>query len=445
MALVETVNDDLELLVSDTVSYQVVRAFSTVLAKGEALSSRLLQLVTDALNLIMNEVENSMAEDEIPREWITTNIRLLTTVINAEAVKSSEFNPPQSGLEVIENVAKPVVTVNSSSIPSDASSVGVKLLQYNTNPRNFSSEAKVVSAQVTIYGNEANLIRRKLITTEELGIDVTLLNNNPIDYNQTLRGESGTVYCYVSDSPYVKSIVCLNNQTFNIYCNGSEAVQVMYKCPDIFLLPACTIWNGVNRSTTNNCHVSSFTNKNTTCHCDASLMSSYSGQSASWITSSDHYLFHHRKIRNTYDRFPSVLIDHDGEIPTLISNNLSRRQLMSDQVETNVIEFGTILTITGNHFASTLVSVQGLTARDIRHNLVIVITISVVLALTLFGMFFFVRLDRAIFTPETRNKHLKWVKETSTRFDKFLDIIRPVEFHRSPWYTRYTIEFFIMN
>jgi hypothetical protein len=403
IALVETVNQDLELLVSDSVSYQVVRAFSTVLAKGKSLPKYILKSITTALKRIMNEVQNSMAEDEVPRGWLTTNIRLLASVVNSEAITTSDFYPPQFSVESSKHIPKPVVTVNSSGVPSDASSVGVKILQYNTNPRNFTSKAEVVFAQATIYGDEVSLIRRKLSNDGRIGVEVTLLNHAPIDYNETVIGDKGSVSCRLNDIPYLVNVTCAENQIFSVQCDGTEYQEISYGCPDLLLRPECTIWNGVAHEATKNCHVVAYSNLNTTCHCYSTLTSTV-----------------------TKAAFVNKLLYHD----------LSHRKLVNEVSQGDLIEFGTVVALAANNFGSTVSSIASLSPRDIRRNLVIVLTMSVVLFLTLVGMFFFVRMDKAIFEPEKRNRYLKKTKKSSHQFNHFLKNIRPVEFVRSPWYAR---------
>jgi hypothetical protein len=345
-----------------------------------------------------------MAEDEVPRGWLTTNIRLLTSIVNSEAITTSQFFPPQSGIEAIRNIPKPVVTVNSSGVPSDASSVGVKILQYNTNPRNFTSKAEVVSVQATIYGDEVSLIRRKLSDDDRIGIEVTLLNHVPIDYNETVIGDKGSVSCRVNDIPYSVNVTCAENQIFSVQCDGTEYQEISYGCPDLLLRPVCTIWNGVAHEATKNCHVVAYSNLNTTCHCYSTLTLS----TDTTMTSLHHSIY----------------------------DDLSHRKLASEVSQSDLIEFGTIASLAANNFGSTISSAGSLSSRDIRRNLVIVVTMSVVLFLTFVGMFFFVRMDKAIFEPEKRNRYLKKTKKSSHQFNHFLENIRPVEFVRSPWYTR---------
>jgi hypothetical protein len=370
--LIETINAYPAIAGQTAVAVQSINAFSNVLNKGPALSPGLVSNVTKTLSTLLTALQNDMAIDQTPQTISTTNIRTSSLVVDGS--NASEYlSPPQTAAESYLNVPSTSIAVSRNN---SAGSLGINMVQYTKNFRNYISDSVSIGLQFVEYDDSIRIsrgIKQSLATIDSL---IIFQNIKSIDYTAEIP-YNGTVSCKMTGNAYNVSVLCNFNSTLNFTCPGNQRRSFVYECPLKTLEPKCRSWNGVEFSIDPTCSVISYTSGSTTCSC----------QSNSASTS--------RRLQSSSD---------------------------------GLTEFVTNGEIVGESFVRTLSSASDLSLSSISRNLVIFITTLVVLILTFLGLAWFVHIDLNE-NKETKSKKIR----QAYKFDIFLKVAVPPEFNDSPW------------
>ena len=213
-----------------------------------------------------------MAVGEPAQNVTTKNTQVGTSVTSASALASARFGPPRTTAQAFENT--PMSSMSFGSLGSSAGSgaaLGVTVVQYNNNPYGTNTTfTTILGTQVLTYDTAASG-RRRLSKINLPDLVIVLPNTKPVDYSR--ESKSGMVHCLQSSEKYTVSIKCHQNITLDIYCNGTEAGDVAFSCPYMFMVPKCMTWDGSAFSDENDCKVLEYTAWNTTCSCPVTVTS----------------------------------------------------------------------------------------------------------------------------------------------------------------------------
>jgi hypothetical protein len=265
--LVLTVAADPVLVAQSSTAAQCMHAFSSVLALGSNIPRDLFHNVSAALNLLSAAIKDSLVPGQDFSSFTTDTFRISNGLVYAVDIQDSSLAAPQTGLETYLGAPKTTFQVNISE--TLASSFGVTILQYNSNPHGKPTNAVSTGLQLTQDGDEATAVE----------VTFVLQNLEPVDYYY-YPSFSGNGTCQPAELPYKLIIQCNLGTMHHVNCSGIDSFSFNYTCPELSFLPSCTFWDASTDAylTSQFCDVVDYTAMNTTCSCELGAASSSSSR-----------------------------------------------------------------------------------------------------------------------------------------------------------------------
>jgi len=270
-ALISTIRSNPAVVSDDAVYSPLSKALSNVAAKGSDLPSLLFDSVNDAILSLSLSIQSSLAIGETPSEIITSNFRMLSSVVGLSSLAAQTFTSPQSNYAKFQSLPAPSVRLQVTE--GEPGALGVTVLQYTNNPEGVSSKSSMIGVLLTSYLQSATGSRRRLATLPSLVLTIVLQNNAPITY-KSLASSKQKINCNANS--YNVTGKCPDGKVYEVSCHGKKGVFNI-NCSGHTDRPVCTTFDGSKYSVNRGCTVHSYTKYNTTCVCSGSSSSSSSG------------------------------------------------------------------------------------------------------------------------------------------------------------------------
>jgi hypothetical protein len=343
--LTETIESGVQYIVDANVANQCYGALSGVLSKGSSLPSELLADVISSIALLADQMQSLLVIGQSASVVVAGNVRLSSRMVELSDLASTTFYPPRTGIESVRGASSGAVRLQVANTNTSASanatsaashSLGVTLMQFTSSPYNSTTDSVSVGLRVTEYSKQAIGSRRRLSSVREgvhsfangltsvssseaVSIDVhlTLDNIHPVQYPFSFA-HNGTVYCHRHMGAYNVTVECEDVGLYNITCEGTFFGTKAYTCPYQRVLPVCEYWDGQAFAANPRCTPKTFSPKNTTCLCEAEN-ASYRRQLSSSGNGFGQFSSAHVQLTNelvfslltTYDMTPEVVFTNE--------------------------------------------------------------------------------------------------------------------------------------
>lgn len=280
-ALVTTVLDYPTLSCAGEGMTLVGDALSRILDRGKDLPPALLSSVLTAISALTTGCLEDVVLGESPRTIENTNMRLLTTVLDASTIADTVFHPPQSPIERLNDNPKAALTIDTFAAGDVSDTLGLSIVVFKNNPRGVKTNATRMAMDfkknpVSASTREIGLIAQRQLqqTSSELDVGFTMVLQNvePVIYDATAASHL-TFRCFrpFQDEPYQLNGTCPTGQQLTLECPSRTKRTYNVSCPARITFPSCTLFDGVGYAVSPDCRVVAFTPHNTTCFCSSSV------------------------------------------------------------------------------------------------------------------------------------------------------------------------------
>ncbi|KAJ1430691.1 REJ domain-containing protein [Ochromonadaceae sp. CCMP2298] len=300
-ALVETVVQHPSLSCTGTSSRLVSAAFSNVLKRGAGLSQPLVDSVDEALAALTAGCQANLAAGEA-LSLATGNMKLLVGVGDRD---SGEWTVPQSAMEAFTGRRPASLSLDSSSL-SDADSVGLRLIEYTSNPTGQATNSTKLSVETTSYRGSPSGRR---LAAGSAALTLVLQNTIPMQYT-VLDSSLHTVRCFEErPQPYHLPLLCPSGLEVNLTCPALAKGVHNVLCPGYAVTPLCTTFDGDAFRPDPACTVVAFTADNTTCLCAPTVRrTSRRLQGGSTTQYSSSFVVTHSTLETDYTPAPPIRV-----------------------------------------------------------------------------------------------------------------------------------------
>jgi hypothetical protein len=394
-ALLATVNDFPEYACKGGTFVLVSSALSNIVEKGSSLPTDLLDGVTAAMTALTAGCQTDLGVGEAPLTVTTGNMKLVTQLVDKDALMGASISAPRSDFDAFNNVPGPTIAIDNFSL-SSSDSLGITIIQFTNNPKKVPTNSSKISVKGTKYSASpsdsnrlAGLRHGRALTaasTHGVGITLVLQNNAPIHYSD-VQESIVTVRCFeYKPAEYYRNITCPSGKVLNLTCPAYAKGVYNITCPAEKDTPQCTTFDGERYSANPHCRVVAYTPYNTSCYC----------------------------------------VD---------DTNTGRRRLAGDS---GVVEYSSTLVVVATHVGTTFVSAPSL--RDVQKNKAILGVLSAFIGLFFVGIIGFAWWDRKDDQEERKvrekkhNTKRRW--KTRTVY-QFFDSIFPNALRADTWMTLY--------
>lgn len=445
-----------ELAGADDVQPFVSMSLSNALSNVELVTETLRNEIMDAINYWNEGIQANMAIGETGKSIVRGNIRQLVAVVNPLG-PSGEIALPQTDSEKFDKSNQSVITIGAKT---QFDAVGVTL-SLSSPALSQSSSLGLISPSIavqiipyTVSSDSAATNRRKLLTkvarspsiersmalTASLSsdpieceddancfqADFLLYNDREVSYSFE-EGQTWRYSCLLTNGsvPYDVQANCSNptnsSQTYSLHCPGNETRIHTYKCPDAKEVPRIlSSLDSVSWSEAD---------------CDLSTYSAARSQVSCSVRGNPATAYPSRRLMD---------VSRD-------QMDLSTRRSLSASDSTSQ-SFAVGTKIIASDFVNTWKSAEAINLKSIERNVVIAVVTSILLAVLLGGVVFFIVSDlervkkhqQAVATAgsavgaKTRpSSHNGSQKVAKPKLSMLLDAILPLEFSAKSWHTRF--------
>ena len=276
-ALLDTIRSFPDISGTKSVAPLCVNALSTVLEQGKKMSVETSKNITATIETLTTGLQTNLAIGEGVVSLNTKNVRIGTIIFDPLDATSTTLSPPQTTAEAFEGSAKSEVALDQLSGSTGLESVGLTVMEYNTNPNGGKSLSKGIGIKLSTFTSTSGSRRRLDSSSPSSDILFTLQNYNRVKYYFN-ASYNGTIMCD-GKSNYNVSIYCPSGKQevlcpFNELSNGSLGVNITYYCPEEYNKAICQSYSTVDGVyglyEDSFCTVVKATETNTTCKCSSS-------------------------------------------------------------------------------------------------------------------------------------------------------------------------------
>ena len=421
------------LVGSNSNSFEYVTAISNILAiKRLSLNKTdFLTQIIESVDSLTTKIHSQQAIHETSQQIITQNLRLnvYLTVLNNNNNSNSNSNSlttlaiPMNSYETYNymNVSSTIIQSNSNKSVNNLNNndiIGVTLSHYPFLDLNNSKSQNIAlnfhNYNISLLGNlqiSNNskidlLIHTKLVNSEpiyytksmisskimnSLSINSVKSNNNVIKQtnyqsNYIIKSNNSfiIVNCQLKSALHSITIVCPNDETLVVSCFGNATIQYNITCPTTQTQPIC------HSNDLNNNNLINFNNLN--------------------------------DIIESYNPFETICINK-------FSFQTNNQQSLTQFVSTTV-------NYVTSDFKKRFETLKTINQSTITHNLIITITVSILLCLSIIGLYIFYNIDLLENNNITNNNNTIKLKRQQN-IETYFDYLLPSEFSGQPWYTRF--------
>jgi len=249
-------------LACDSIAFPLlITALSNVLSKGASMPPEFLSNVTAAIDTLMVGCQSNAAIGEAAVTETSTNLRVLTVVVDKDGVTNQVFSLPVSEFEEFTGDSSSNVVLNADFLTS-TESLGFSVFQLNGNPFGAAVNSTQLVIQTIVYGGSGS--------SSAPTSNSTLRNNEDIDYVR-VSGENITVVCdEILSVPYNVSGTCADGQTVNVECPAGQKGEYIVTCPGYHTQPECVVLDETTGEyeLSAYCSLVDYTSAYTTCTCN---------------------------------------------------------------------------------------------------------------------------------------------------------------------------------